>query len=96
MNVLRMHGALLLQVVLVEGSGRVGGWMQSVRTDEGAVLELGPRSLRTAGPAGRNTLSLVSTPLWIYHMLHRDSSESRLLSMPFIIQSFYCIQPPSC
>jgi oxygen-dependent protoporphyrinogen oxidase len=52
-----------LNVVLVEGSGRVGGWMQSVRTDEGAVLELGPRSLRTAGPAGINTLSLVSTPL---------------------------------
>ena len=50
-----------LQVVLVEGSSRVGGWMQSVRTEEGAVLELGPRSLRTAGAAGRTTLSLVSS-----------------------------------
>ena len=50
-----------VQVVLVESSGRVGGWMQSVRTEEGAVFELGPRSLRTAGAAGKTTLSLVST-----------------------------------
>ena len=48
-----------LQVVLLEGSGRVGGWVQSVQTDQGAVFELGPRSLRTAGAAGRTTLSLV-------------------------------------
>lgn len=49
-----------VQVVLLESSGRVGGWMHSVRTEEGAVLELGPRSLRTAGAAGKTTLSLVS------------------------------------
>ena len=44
----------------MEGSNRVGGWMQSVHTEEGAVLELGPRSLRIAGAAGKTTLSLVS------------------------------------
>lgn len=46
-------------MVLVEGSSRVGGWVQSVRTDRGAVFELGPRSVRVAGPAGKTTLSLV-------------------------------------
>ena len=51
---------LHLQVVLLESSDRVGGWMQSVHTKEGAVLELGPRSLRIAGAAGKTTLSLVS------------------------------------
>ena len=49
-----------VQVVLVEASDRVGGWMQSVQTEEGAVFELGPRSLRTAGASGRTALSLVS------------------------------------
>ena len=44
---------------MLEGSDRVGGWMQSVCTKEGAVLELGPRSVRTAGAAGKTTLSLV-------------------------------------
>jgi oxygen-dependent protoporphyrinogen oxidase len=54
------HQARGLQVVLLESSDRVGGWMHSVRTKEGAVLELGPRSLRIAGTAGKTTLSLVS------------------------------------
>lgn len=44
----------------MESSERVGGWIQSIHTEEGAVLELGPRSLRTAGAAGKTTLSLVS------------------------------------
>ena len=57
--VARIYTTDVLQVVLLEGSGRVGGWVQSVRTEEGAVLELGPRSLRTAGLAGKTTLSLV-------------------------------------
>lgn len=59
-----LHGGAIIyvrvQVILLESSERVGGWMHSMRTEEGAVLELGPRSLRTAGPAGKTTLSLVS------------------------------------
>ena len=45
----------------MEGSERIGGWMQSVHTEEGAVLELGPRSLRIVGPAGKTALALVGT-----------------------------------
>ena len=48
-------------VTLIERSERVGGWMQSKRTDHGSVFELGPRSLRTAGVQGKQTLNLVSS-----------------------------------
>ena len=33
--------------------------MRSRRTEEGTVFELGPRSLRTAGVAGKTTLAIV-------------------------------------
>ena len=40
-------------------SNRIGGWIKSERSKEGAVFELGPRSLRTAGIVGKTTLELV-------------------------------------
>ena len=51
------HGQL--EVALFEASGRVGGWVQTERSKDGAVFELGPRSLRTAGVVGKTTLELV-------------------------------------
>lgn len=48
------------QVVLVEASGRVGGWIRSLRSPDGAVFELGPRGIRPAGALGARTLQLVS------------------------------------
>ncbi|XP_041577056.2 protoporphyrinogen oxidase isoform X5 [Taeniopygia guttata] len=48
------------KVVLLEASGRFGGWLQSTRTPEGAVFEHGPRGVRPAGPAGAQTLLMVS------------------------------------
>ncbi|XP_066424444.1 protoporphyrinogen oxidase isoform X2 [Molothrus aeneus] len=48
------------KVVLLEASGRFGGWLQSTRTPEGAVFEHGPRGVRPAGPAGAQTLHMVS------------------------------------
>lgn len=48
------------KITLVEGSGRLGGWVHSVRADNGAIFEQGPRSLRPSGPAGSTTLKLVS------------------------------------
>ncbi|XP_053560461.1 protoporphyrinogen oxidase [Bombina bombina] len=50
----------LSKVILVEGSSRLGGWMHSTRTEDGAIFEHGPRAIRPAGVVGRNTLSLVS------------------------------------
>ena len=46
-------------VTVIERNERVGGWVQSKRTDHGSVFELGPRSLRTAGVAGKQALNLV-------------------------------------
>ncbi|XP_077048130.1 protoporphyrinogen oxidase isoform X5 [Agelaius phoeniceus] len=48
------------KVVLLEASGRFGGWLQSTQTPEGAVFEHGPRGVRPAGPAGAQTLHMVS------------------------------------
>ncbi|XP_054150962.1 protoporphyrinogen oxidase [Melozone crissalis] len=48
------------KVVLLEASGRFGGWLQSTRSPEGAVFEHGPRGVRPAGPAGAQTLHMVS------------------------------------
>uniref|UniRef100_A0A8C5J0B5 Amine oxidase domain-containing protein n=1 Tax=Junco hyemalis TaxID=40217 RepID=A0A8C5J0B5_JUNHY len=45
-------------VVLLEASGRFGGWLQSTRSPEGAVFEHGPRGVRPAGPAGVAELGL--------------------------------------
>uniref|UniRef100_A0A8C6YXM3 Protoporphyrinogen oxidase n=1 Tax=Nothoprocta perdicaria TaxID=30464 RepID=A0A8C6YXM3_NOTPE len=47
------------KVVLLEGSARLGGWLQSTRTEDGAVFEHGPRGVRPAGAAGRDTLRMV-------------------------------------
>lgn len=48
------------KIVLLEGSGRCGGWLSSVRRDDGAVFEQGPRGVRPGGAVGRNTLNMVS------------------------------------
>uniref|UniRef100_A0A8C6Z0A7 Protoporphyrinogen oxidase n=1 Tax=Nothoprocta perdicaria TaxID=30464 RepID=A0A8C6Z0A7_NOTPE len=48
------------KVVLLEGSARLGGWLQSTRTEDGAVFEHGPRGVRPAGAAGRDTLRMLA------------------------------------
>uniref|UniRef100_UPI0037E9B97B protoporphyrinogen oxidase n=1 Tax=Semicossyphus pulcher TaxID=241346 RepID=UPI0037E9B97B len=47
------------KVVLLESSGRFGGWLWSTRRSDGAVFEHGPRGIRPAGAVGRNTLNMV-------------------------------------
>lgn len=53
---------LCLQVILLESSSRVGGWLSSTRRPDGAVFEHGPRGIRPAGAVGRNTLNMVGGP----------------------------------
>ncbi|KAM6294243.1 protoporphyrinogen oxidase [Aegotheles albertisi] len=48
------------KVLLLEASGRLGGWLQSTRTPDGAVFEHGPRGIRPAGVGGAETLRMVS------------------------------------
>ena len=48
------------EVVLLESSHRLGGWINSERTaNNGAVHELGPRSMRVAGNTGKTALAMV-------------------------------------
>ncbi|XP_076869365.1 protoporphyrinogen oxidase [Brachyhypopomus gauderio] len=52
--------AQVSKVVLLEASGRCGGWVRSTRREDGAVFEHGPRGVRPFGPAGQNTLNMIS------------------------------------
>lgn len=47
------------QIVLVEASHRLGGWIRSHKLPNGLILEEGPRTLRPRGESGLNTLALV-------------------------------------
>ncbi|XP_034552961.1 protoporphyrinogen oxidase isoform X2 [Notolabrus celidotus] len=47
------------KVIVLESSGRFGGWLWSTRRSDGAVFEHGPRGIRPAGAVGRNTLNMV-------------------------------------
>uniref|UniRef100_A0A8C5ATJ1 Protoporphyrinogen oxidase n=1 Tax=Gadus morhua TaxID=8049 RepID=A0A8C5ATJ1_GADMO len=47
------------KVILLESSGRYGGWLWSTQRSDGAVFEHGPRGIRPAGAVGLNTLNLV-------------------------------------
>lgn len=48
------------KITLIEANRRLGGWVHSVRAENGAIFEQGPRSLRPSGLAGWTTLKLVS------------------------------------
>ncbi len=47
------------EIILVESSKRLGGWINTSRHDDGVMFEHGPRTVRPAGPQGANTLELV-------------------------------------
>nr|XP_045621252.1 protoporphyrinogen oxidase-like [Procambarus clarkii]XP_045621261.1 protoporphyrinogen oxidase-like [Procambarus clarkii]XP_045621272.1 protoporphyrinogen oxidase-like [Procambarus clarkii]XP_045621280.1 protoporphyrinogen oxidase-like [Procambarus clarkii]XP_045621285.1 protoporphyrinogen oxidase-like [Procambarus clarkii]XP_045621293.1 protoporphyrinogen oxidase-like [Procambarus clarkii]XP_045621300.1 protoporphyrinogen oxidase-like [Procambarus clarkii] len=48
------------KILVFEASSRLGGWINSVEQD-GAVYELGPRTIRVAGNPGANTLALAES-----------------------------------
>ncbi|XP_068220174.1 protoporphyrinogen oxidase isoform X2 [Palaemon carinicauda] len=49
------------QVILLEASHRLGGWIKSTTFDDGITYEEGPRTLRVVGNAGANTLVLAES-----------------------------------
>ena len=38
------------RIVLLEAADRLGGWIRTVRGEDGVLLEKGPRTIRPAGP----------------------------------------------
>uniref|UniRef100_A0A3Q3MQL4 Protoporphyrinogen oxidase n=1 Tax=Labrus bergylta TaxID=56723 RepID=A0A3Q3MQL4_9LABR len=57
------------KVILLESSGRFGGWLWSTRRSDGAVFEHGPRGIRPAGAVGKNTLNMVNSTCHYSHVL---------------------------
>ncbi|XP_062622274.1 protoporphyrinogen oxidase-like [Saccostrea cucullata] len=55
----RMSLPNVSKIVVIEGSNRLGGWIQTQRLQDGTVLEGGPRSFRGGGRAEATTLELV-------------------------------------
>ncbi|TGZ55205.1 protoporphyrinogen oxidase [Temnothorax longispinosus] len=51
--------ARLSSIILLEASSRVGGWIRSRSSPSGAIFEQGPRTVRTLGEGGENTLNLI-------------------------------------
>ena len=49
----------LASLVLLEASDRLGGWVCSKKSPNGSLFEIGPRTIRPRGPAGKNTLNLI-------------------------------------
>ncbi|XP_022286614.2 protoporphyrinogen oxidase-like [Crassostrea virginica] len=47
------------KIVLIEGSNRLGGWIQTERLENGTILEGGPRSFRSGGRVEAKTLELI-------------------------------------
>ena len=48
-----------ISVTLLESTSRFGGWINTKTYSDGCVFELGPRTLRPVGIAGKRTLRLV-------------------------------------
>lgn len=48
------------KILLIEGNQETGGLIKSCRFSDGVIHELGPRSIRSSGFTGINTLNLVS------------------------------------
>ena len=46
-------------ITIFESANRLGGWIQSTISNEGGILESGPRSVRPVGLSGRAALNLV-------------------------------------
>lgn len=70
-------------IILLEASSRVGGWICSKRSPNGAIFEQGPRTIRSDGPSGKNTLNLIedlqlTNKLVPFEMSH-PASKNRLI-----------------
>lgn len=80
-----VNDARLSSIVLLEASSRLGGWICSRSSPSGAIFEQGPRTVRTFGLAGKNTLNLVEdlqlNDKLIHANLHHPVAKNRLVYM---------------
>lgn len=77
---------LYFKVIVLEASSRLGGWVNTLKLEDGSLFERGPRSIRGVGRSGYNTLELVSLPfLSIY-----------LFKLFYYVQSQYVLNTSEC
>ena len=84
---------------------RLGGWIQTTKSDDGFTFEHGPRTVRPAGPQGANTLELVEDlgledklvpikyghPATVKRMVYVNG---QLHTLPSNLKSIFTTQPP--
>ena len=63
-----------ISVSLLEASSRFGGWVNTVQYPDGCTFELGPRTLRPVGIAGKCSLKIVRARMM------RDSAGSNFFA----------------
>lgn len=73
----------LAQPILLEASDRLGGWIHSLKLENGTIFEMGPRMIRPRGPQGKNTLNLIdrldlSDKLWKISFKH-PAAKNRMI-----------------
>ncbi|XP_072420822.1 protoporphyrinogen oxidase isoform X1 [Chiloscyllium punctatum] len=93
------------KVTVLEASGHIGGWLQTTRTQDGAIFEHGPRGVRPAGNVGKNTLQLVSElgldsdvlPVTYTHVASKNRYlfvGGKLCKVPSGLRSAFVTRPP--
>nr|KAI8742182.1 protoporphyrinogen oxidase-like [Biomphalaria glabrata] len=81
------------KVILLEGSSRVGGWVNTTTYPDGAIFEHGPRSLRPVGEAGRNTLLLAEELGLTKHVLPIFPSDPAAKNRYLFVDGKLCALP---
>lgn len=92
-------------IVLYEASDRLGGWIQSINSNNGVIFEKGPRTIRPGGIAGENTLELIDQlnlknkiiPIKNTHPAARNRLiyvNKKLHLLPNSLSSFFKVQEP--
>lgn len=67
------------KIILLEGSKRLGGWLETKTCEDGVLHELGPRSIRFNGIMGMNTISLIEEVGLGRDLLGKQSLKSRYI-----------------
>lgn len=84
-----VNNAKLSSVILLEASSRVGGWIRSRSSPNGALFEQGPRTVRISGLAGENTLNLVEDLQLNDQLIHigldHPAARNRLIYMDGVL-----------
>ncbi|EGI59750.1 PREDICTED: protoporphyrinogen oxidase [Acromyrmex echinatior] len=71
-----VNDARLSSIILLEASSRLGGWIRSRNSPSGAIFEQGPRTVRTLGLPGKNTLNLLEDLQLNDKLIHADLNHS--------------------